>query len=192
MSENESGQSKGDERLLVLKSDPRIANGLVAPRSGTGVIALVIGACVAIALVLLVLSALAVERWIDRHRNAMQDVSATQAEEAPAPTRSIPPPDPMKANATLRGNPGAAFSADNYPFEALRRREQGRTVARLSIDASGTPVRCAVETSSGSSSLDETTCQIALRSVRFDPARDSAGVPKASEYKLPVRWQIPQ
>jgi TonB family protein len=193
VSEIESGELAGDERLLVLKPDPRIASGVVAPSSGPGVIALVIGACVAIALVLLVLSALAIERWIDRSRSAMQDVSATQAEEAPtAPTRSIPPPDPMKANATLRGNPGAAFSADNYPVEALRRGEQGRTVARLSIDTSGTPVRCVVETSSGSSSLDDATCRIALRSVRFDPARDSAGVPKASEYKLPVRWQIPQ
>jgi TonB family protein len=193
VSETESGKSTGDERLLVLKPDPRIAGGVVASRSGNGVIALVIGACAAIALVLLVLSALAIERWIDRHRGAMQDVSTTHAEKAPsAPTRSIPPPDPTKANATLRGNPGAAFSADNYPVEALLRGEQGRTVAKLSIDPSGTPLTCVVETSSGSSSLDQATCRIALRSVRFDPARDSAGVPIASEYRLPVRWQIPQ
>lgn len=180
-----------DERLLVLRPDPRVG-GATAPRTGSGMIAIVIVACVVLALVLLVLSALAIDRWIDRHRNALKDVSASQAGQLPpAPARSIPPPDPMKANATLRGNPGAAFGADNYPVEALRRGEQGRTVARLSIDASGTPIRCVLETSSGSASLDEATCRIGLRSVRFDPARDSAGVPKASEYKLPVRWQIP-
>lgn len=79
-----------------------------------------------------------------------------------------------------------------YPVESIRREEQGRTVARLSIDASGTPVGCIIAISSGYSRLDERTCEIAIKRVRFDPARDGRGVAIASTYTLPVRWVLPE
>lgn len=99
--------------------------------------------------------------------------------------------DRSQAGVALRGNPGAYFGSDAYPADAMRAGEQGRTVARLGIDPSGTPIACAIETSSGSRSLDAATCTIALRRVQFTPARDAEGRAIASTYRLPVRWVLP-
>ncbi len=111
---------------------------------------------------------------------------------APATAPALPPTDPARASSGLRGNPGQFFGPDAYPAEAIRAGEQGRTVAALTIDAAGLPTACAVETSSGSRSLDSATCAIAMGRVRFDPARDEEGRPIASHYRLPVRWVLPR
>jgi TonB family protein len=110
----------------------------------------------------------------------------------PAPPRRVPPPDPRKARSVVKGNPGQFFSADAYPPEALRAEEQGRTVADLLVDRTGTPTGCTIETSSGSRSLDAATCSIAIGKIRFDPARDKKGVAIVSHYRLPVRWVLPE
>lgn len=110
----------------------------------------------------------------------------------PSARPAIPAPDRALAHAGLRGNPGQYFGAGAYPAEAIRANEQGRTVARLAIDASGTPVGCTIAVSSGSRSLDAATCAIAIGKVRFTPARDDKGVAIASSYTLPVRWVLPR
>lgn len=92
----------------------------------------------------------------------------------------------------LRGNPGQYFDADAYPPDALRAGEQGRVIARLEIDSTGRVVSCAVKTSSGSTSLDRTTCRIALDKITFTPATDRRGRPIATSYTLPVRWVLPR
>jgi periplasmic protein TonB len=51
---------------------------------------------------------------------------------------------------------------------------------------------CTVTTSSGNSDLDDATCRISKRSVRFSPAKDANGNPITSTYTLPVRWQLPK
>lgn len=94
--------------------------------------------------------------------------------------------------AALSGNPGQFFGADNYPPEALRNHEQGRTVAKLQVGPEGRVTACTVDVSSGSSSLDRTTCEIALARVKFTPATDARGRPVASGYMLPVRWVLPE
>lgn len=86
---------------------------------------------------------------------------------------------------------GEAFTDDSYPAAAIRANEQGRVVARLRVDETGTPVECRILTSSGSTSLDGATCGIALDRVRFDPARDARGVAKPSFFTLPVTWRLP-
>lgn len=91
----------------------------------------------------------------------------------------------------LRGNPGKFFGPDNYPPEAIYRREQGRVVALLMIDTYGKVVSCQVAESSNSESLDKTTCDIALRDLTFEPPTDRKGRPLASSYALPVRWVLP-
>ncbi len=110
-----------------------------------------------------------------------------------ADLRVVPPPiDRNRAGASLRGNPAEFFSAEAYPADAMRANRQGRTVARLTVDAAGVPVGCTIVTSSGSRSLDAATCSIAIGKVRYDPARDAAGRPIASTATLPVRWVLPR
>ncbi len=92
----------------------------------------------------------------------------------------------------LKGNPGAAFGPDAYPVESIRRFEQGRVVASLDVDASGTPDKCHVLESSGYQRLDDATCHIALNRLRYEPARNEQGVPIRAVTKLPVRWVLPE
>lgn len=93
--------------------------------------------------------------------------------------------------AGLKGDPGQFFGADDYPTEAISASEQGRVIAKLWIDATGKVVSCTVTVSSGSVSLDRTTCKIALEKVSFTPATDRRGRPVAAAYTLPVRWVLP-
>jgi periplasmic protein TonB len=109
----------------------------------------------------------------------------------PAPPPPPAPPRPSQA-ASPRGNPGQYFSSDNYPPAALRAEAQGRVVAQLQIGTDGRVTGCNVTTSSGNGDLDEATCRISLRRVRFTPAKDQAGNPIASSFTLPVRWVLPQ
>ena len=89
-----------------------------------------------------------------------------------------------------KGEPAAAFGPENYPPEALRAEEQGRTVAMLAIAPDGSVAACSVQQSSGALALDRSTCERGI-TLQFDPARDSQGQPLASSYRLPVRWQLP-
>lgn len=91
----------------------------------------------------------------------------------------------------IQGNPGAYFGPDAYPVEALKAEQQGRVVALLGTDAQGRVASCKIEVSSGSDTLDRTTCQIALQKLTFTPATDRKNRPMASMYHLPVRWVLP-
>lgn len=154
------------------------------------------GLCALLGIAIVTLFALAAENWVRDHITDRRVASAAAPveQEATLPTpaiRPIPPPDPRLANARLRGNPALAFNADSYPADAVRRAEEGRVVAKLQVDASGTPTSCVVKTSSGTDSLDRATCAVAMRNVRFDPARDVQGVAIGSSFTLPVRWVLP-
>jgi protein TonB len=110
-----------------------------------------------------------------------------------APVAPAPPPAPVVSQAAqARGNPGQYFGADSYPPAALRAEAQGRVVAQLTIGTDGRVTDCVVTSSSGNNDLDETTCRIALRRIRYTPAKDQAGNPISTKTSLPVRWQLPQ
>jgi TonB family protein len=94
------------------------------------------------------------------------------------------------ALAKLRGNPSSYFSPADYPTEALRAEHRGRAVALLAVSAGGSVSSCRIVESSGAPTLDTETCRIAQQRLRFDPALDAAGKPVASQYLLPVRWQL--
>jgi protein TonB len=112
----------------------------------------------------------------------------------PAPPSPAPPAPqrPVVSQAAgLKGNPGQYFGPDAYPAAALRAEAQGRVVAQLTVGTDGRVSGCSVTASSGNSDLDEATCRISKRSVRFTPAKDQSGNPISSSYTLPVRWQLP-
>ena len=112
----------------------------------------------------------------------------------PAPPAPPPPPpapprvvEPARARANLAG----LISSDDYPPAALRNEEQGTVRVRLTIDTSGRVTGCSVTQSSGSSSLDQTTCRLLQRRARFTPARDNQGQPIGDTVTSPpIRWQI--
>lgn len=105
--------------------------------------------------------------------------------------RVVPLPDRSLALSGPSGNPAQWFGGDAYPPDAIRKGEQGRTVARVRLDAAGWPSSCVIATSSGSKSLDSATCAILMRQARFEPARDRDGGAIASDYTVPVRWVLP-
>jgi len=111
----------------------------------------------------------------------------------PPPPIIWPAPLPQGGSGpTIIGNAGDFFGPDAYPPAAIRAEEQGRSVVRVLVDEQGNPRACGVETSSGSTELDDATCRIAKLRLRFTPAHDAQGKVLASTYLLPVRWVLPE
>lgn len=77
---------------------------------------------------------------------------------------------------------GSWVTPDDYPAAALRAEEAGKVRFRLEVSGSGVPTNCAVIASSGSVSLDETTCSLLLKRARFVGARGPGGDPLATSY----------
>ena len=88
------------------------------------------------------------------------------------------------------GNLQSLFTADDYPVEALRNDEQGTVTAQLRIDRTGRVSGCTVAASSGSASLDRTTCEILRRRARFAPGTDSSGRPVSDAYTQRIIWRL--
>lgn len=126
----------------------------------------------------------------------IQTVQAPPPVYVPTPVAAPPPPPPapprISQAAGLKGNPAQFFGNDAYPSDAIRAGAQGRVVARLTVGADGRVSACSITTSSGNSSLDDTTCRIARSRVRYTPAKDENGQATVSTATLPVRWVLPE
>ncbi|MEO9133126.1 MAG: energy transducer TonB [Sphingomonas sp.] len=126
---------------------------------------------------------------------------------APAPAAPLIPPlmpqperrfplagadgaDRLIPNAEPAGSPAFWFSNDDYPIDARRRNEEGRVMVRLKIDRHGVPRACAIISSSGSITLDNVTCDLAMRRGRFVPARNAHGKAAWSRWTSGIRWQL--
>lgn len=108
------------------------------------------------------------------------------------PAPPAPPPPPRKVEtARAKGSLPGLFSTDDYPQAALRNEEQGTTAVSLSIGADGRVSDCSVTASSGSSSLDSTTCRILKSRARFTPARDDTGKATTDTSSARIRWELP-
>lgn len=112
----------------------------------------------------------------------------------PEPPRPTPPPPPpvQVSKMSPKGNPGSWATTDDYPPAALRNGEQGTTGFTLTVGPDGRATGCTVTSSSGSSSLDDTTCKLVPRRARFTPGKDSAGNATGGSYAGRIRWQIPK
>lgn len=112
------------------------------------------------------------------------------ASEAPGsiqPRGKLPPP---AQRARLRSDLSDVFTEADYPALAKLDGIEGRVAIRLTVDAVGRAARCEVVNGSGSAELDRTTCRLAVEKIQFEPARDAAGRPVASEFPIAVRWQL--
>ena len=113
----------------------------------------------------------------------------------PEPPRPAPPPPPPPLPAvklTPKGNPGSWATNDDYPPSAQREGAEGVTGFHLEVGADGRVTSCSVTSSSGNSTLDDTTCRLMQRRARFNPGRDSAGNAIGGVYNSRVKWQIQQ
>jgi protein TonB len=114
----------------------------------------------------------------------------------PTPTAAPAPPAPpappkIAVKVSPKGNPASWFSTDDYPAAARRANAAGRVTVQLNIDASGRVEGCRVTSSSGNQDLDDTTCRLATRRGRFNPAKDANGVAQPSTTTIPgVRWSL--
>ncbi|HEX4738404.1 MAG TPA: energy transducer TonB [Allosphingosinicella sp.] len=91
-----------------------------------------------------------------------------------------------------KANLAALVSAADYPDAAIRAGVQGRVAFALDVSAEGRVTACAIETSSGSPLLDETTCSIMIYRAQFAPARDRRGQPATDRIRSAVRWVLPK
>jgi TonB family protein len=101
------------------------------------------------------------------------------------PSNAARPPKPLVS-------PVKWFSSVEYPSSALRAERQGSVSFRLSIGIDGKVGQCAVITSSGSSDLDEATCNALVRKARFTPAQAENGAPVAGFYEGKMTWTLPK
>ena len=115
-------------------------------------------------------------------------VFVTAAPPPPAP----PPPKFQPKAAQPKGQPGNWATTNDYPSRALREEREGSSGFRVSIGTDGKVTDCQITRSSGSSDLDQATCDNVRRRARFTPATDGEGNPTTGSYASTIRWVIPK
>lgn len=80
---------------------------------------------------------------------------------------------------------------EDYPASAMRSGLQGDVRVTLLVGRDGRVQECDVESSSGSTDLDWTTCRLILGRFRYDPARDANGWAIEQLQTLTIVWRLP-
>jgi protein TonB len=106
------------------------------------------------------------------------------------PAPPAPPAPRVDKSASIRGNAGRFFGPDNYPASAKREGAEGTTRVRITVGTDGRVSNCVVTSSSGNDALDNTTCDIFRRKVKFTAAKDQNGNPITDTMTIPVKWQL--
>lgn len=82
------------------------------------------------------------------------------------------------------------ITSDDYPMDSLTNHEEGEVHFRLDIDEKGVVAGCTILRSSGSASLDATSCRIMTSRARFVPASDESGKPVPSDIRQSIHWRM--
>jgi TonB family protein len=91
-----------------------------------------------------------------------------------------------------KGDVRRVFTANDYPTEAVNRRQQGTARFLLLIDEKGAVAGCHVLKPSGVPILDAMGCAVIQERAKFTPARDSKGNPVRDSYVTPqITWALP-
>jgi TonB family protein len=110
------------------------------------------------------------------------------------PPMPAPPPPPMPPGLSSPATPlvplHTLFTADDYPAAAFRNEDEGMVGYRLEIGADGRVWNCAIVQSSGSASLDATTCRLFTSRARFTPARNFSGEPVPHIMYGRIHWRL--
>lgn len=84
-------------------------------------------------------------------------------------------------------DPSTWIGADDYPTTAIAARVEGVTSVRLDITEQGTPEKCTITNSSGSTALDEASCQLLMKRALFRVPSSSA----EQIFSTNIQWKIP-
>lgn len=106
-------------------------------------------------------------------------------------TPSTPPPQVGPGGSRARANLASYVTSSDYPADAIRLRQEGTTGFKLTIGPDGRVTNCEIEKSSGSASLDSTTCRLMRSRARFTPALDSARKPTTDTVSARINWRLP-
>ncbi len=83
--------------------------------------------------------------------------------------------------------PDIAYS---YPARSLRQEEEGSVGIRVWVGTDGRVQSCKVLVSSGSTHLDQASCDQTTRYGQFDVAYDETGAPIEATYRKMLRWSL--
>jgi protein TonB len=110
----------------------------------------------------------------------------------PAPPAPPPPPPPVRQvePKSAVGNLQGLIRSSDYPESAIEREEQGTVTVSLQIGSTGRVTGCSVTGSSGSRTLDQTTCRILQSRAKFSPAIDSNGNPTSGSFSQRITWRL--
>lgn len=129
-------------------------------------------------------------------RPVPQAPAKTVARVAPAPTPAQAPapsaPASVAAPVVVEARPigGVAGNCQpSYPPAALRRRQQGLVVVRVTVAPDGHALAASIAQSSGTEALDEAALAKVLRDCRFIPATRN-GLPIEGTALQPMNFQI--
>lgn len=90
-----------------------------------------------------------------------------------------------------KGDVRSAFTPNDYPNEAIARRQEGTAQFLLLIDEKGGVAGCHVQKASGVPVLDAMGCQAIRERAKFTPAMSSTGKPvRSTVVTPPVRWVL--
>ena len=92
--------------------------------------------------------------------------------------------------ARSRQNLPSYVRADDYPSGALSRNEQGQVLFELTVSPAGQVTGCQILRSSGSTELDDKTCQIMVQRARFYPARNGRNTAVPDVVRSSIGWLI--
>jgi len=108
----------------------------------------------------------------------------------PAPPAPPAPPPVRREPKSVTGSLQGLIRNSDYPDSAIEREEQGTVGVSLTIGPSGRVSNCSVTSSSGSRTLDSTTCRILSSRARYQPAQDSSGNPMSGNVTGRVTWRL--
>ena len=103
---------------------------------------------------------------------------------------ATPHAPPAHRAAPAAGSLVSLITADDYPNAALRNEEQGTVAVALEVDPKGNVSSCTVTGSSGSDSLDTSTCRLMIERAHFTPAHDRRGRAVRDTYSQKITWRI--
>ena len=85
-------------------------------------------------------------------------------------------------------NPGNWLRSADFPSAALAKGSSAIVQFRLTVDATGKVIGCAIPSATLGPEFAKATCSGISRRARFDPALDKDGKPVASYYVSTVKW----
>lgn len=91
---------------------------------------------------------------------------------------------------TFVGSPEGWISVQDYPQDAVAKREEGVVNLSFKIASDGSAQDCKVLYSDASARLRKLSCALIMERATYRPARDETGKPVASEDRLVVRWRL--